>query len=305
MRIWFRLLVIVGMVTIVLVIGAMGGFDSHDPSNFQTPQGQAQATDSGYPQYEHADEVSQFYNEGFTIGYSEQQRTALWVSFRLSSVKSGHLPPRPRFERDPRSSAGVAYRDFGGSGYDRGHMAPNYSMAKLYGIKAQQQSFLMTNIVPQRARLNQLLWQRFEEVEIDQMAQRWRELWVTTGPVFTADNKTLRGGVSVPNMFYRIWLDETESGQLRTLAFLVPQTVRGDEPLTDFVSSVDHIEDLTGLDFYPQLSAAAQASIEAAPADAKAWIKAWEFDEIACLPARYAKDWQGRDGIRLRFDRCQ
>lgn len=304
MRIWFRLLVITALVTVGLGIGLIGGFDWLDQSNQVPPQGQTQGADSYYPQYKHAAEVSQFQNEGFAIGYSERQRTPLWVSFRLRPAKSGRLPPRPRFERDPRSGAGVDYRDFTGSGYDRGHMAPNYSMAKLYGVKSQRQSFMMTNIVPQRARLNQLLWQRFEEVEIDHMAQRWRELWVTTGPVFTTGNKTLRGGVSVPKMFYRIWLDETESGQLRTLAFLVPQGVRGDEPLTEFLTSVDHIEALTGLDFYPQLSSDEQARIEAAPRDAKAWVMAWGFDAVACLPARYAKNWQGREGIRLSFDRC-
>jgi len=37
--------------------------------------------------------------------------------------------------------------------------------------------------------------------------------------------------VDVPTAFYRIILDE-ENGQLRALAFIAPQTVTGNEPLS-------------------------------------------------------------------------
>ncbi len=291
MRIWFPVLIVAG-----LLVWQLGDFDNSS----QPPPAHAAAASSGYPQSIAAGPVSVFENHGFVVGYSEQRRDPLWVAFSLRPVSSGRLPPRPRFERDPRSQAGVNYRDLTGSGFDRGHMAPNYSMAKLYGVEAQRQSFLMTNVVPQRPRLNQLLWQRLEEAEIDNMASRWRELWVTTGPVFDDDRETLSSGVEIPDMFYRLWLDETEDGELRALALLVPQNVRGDEPLSDFLTTVDHIEALTGLDFYPQLPESEQERLESVRAD----LQAWEFAAIACQPARYGDNWQGKNGIRLQFDRC-
>jgi endonuclease G len=39
-------------------------------------------------------------------------------------------------------------------------------MSMLHGRYGQADSFLMTNISPQRPKLNQQLWQRLEEVEI-------------------------------------------------------------------------------------------------------------------------------------------
>lgn len=299
LRVWFPILVTAGLL-----------FGLYDCANAPTPAmpekaASTQTTDNaqayaGLPRANSAGQITVLHNKGFVIGYSERRRDPLWVVFRIRPTHSGRLPPRPRFKRDTRSLAGVKYYDYSGSGYDRGHLAPNYSIARLYGSKAQQQTFLMTNITPQRPRLNQLVWQRIEEAEIDVMARRWREIWVTTGPVFSRDPGRLSSGVEIPQAFYRLWLDVTEGGKPRVLALLVPQNVRGDEPLSQFVTTVDHIEALTGLDFYADLPVAEQTRIEAKPAQ----LRAWAFAAVACTPARYAKGWQDKNDIHLRYDRC-
>lgn len=259
------------------------------------------STYAGLPRAQASDELLLLRNTGFVIGYSEQRRAPLWVAYKAGAVGQGRLPPRPEFERDARSRAAVTRNDLAGRGYDRGHMAPNYAIARLYGRKAQQQTFLMTNVVAQKSRLNQLLWQRIEEVEVDHIAPRLGELWVITGPVFDARRETLRSGVEIADAFYRLWLDVTADGRPRALAFLVPQNVRGDEPLTQFLTTVDRIEALTGLDFYAELPVAQQALLESRRANPAAW----GLDAVACQPARYGDDWQGRQGIHLRYDRCQ
>ena len=200
---------------------------------------------------------------------------------------------------DPRVRRPIQYRDFTDTGFDRGHLAPNYLISNLHGPAAQRQSFLMTNIVLQRPRLNQLVWQRLEEIEVDHLARRWDELNVTVGPVFDADRTWTDSGVDVPDAFYRIWLDRTADG-LRALALLVPQHVRGDERLDQFLITVDEIEAKTGLDFFAGLPDAIEKRLEARPAD----LSAWGLASLACFPARYANNWQGKDGIRLKFDRC-
>lgn len=267
------------------------------------PPGLQPGSDSvhAYAGLPHSDKaVSVLENSGFTVGYSEQRRNPLWVAYRLQPLPAGKLSPRPKFAADPRSTARVSHGDLSARGYDRGHLAPNYAMTKLFGPQAQRESFLMTNIVAQKSRLNQLLWQRIEEIEVDHILPRWRELWVVTGPVFDDQPQRLRSGIEIPSAFYRIWLDVTALGQARALALLVPQDVRGDEPLTRFLTSVDQIEARTGLDFFAMLPAAEQARLESAPADARAW----GFAAVACNPARYGKDWQGKNGVRLRYDRC-
>lgn len=240
-------------------------------------------------------------NPGFTVGYSPVRGAPLWVAYRAEPVAWAGLPGRPPFGPDTRVTRSPAPGSYRGSGYDRGHMAPNYLIANLYGAAAQKASFLLSNVAPQRPRLNQLLWQRLEEVEADHLAVWHETLWVTLGPIYRHAPERLGGpdGVDVPEAFYRIWLD-LEYGRPRVLALRVPQNVRGDERLNAFVVSVDTIEAETGLDFHPGLADDVEARLEAKPGDADTW----GLTGLACFPARYHDHWQGRDRIRLDYGGC-
>lgn len=240
-------------------------------------------------------------NPGFAVGYAPRRGAPLWVAYRAEPVGRSGFHARPGFASDPRVTRTPAPGSYRGSGYDRGHMAPNYLIANLYGPAAQKASFLLSNIAPQKPRLNQLLWQRLEEIEADRLAARHGALWVTVGPVYDDAPARLGGpdGVDVPEAYYRIWLDP-EDDRPRVLALRVPQDVRGDERLDAFVVSVDALEAETGLDFHSGLPEDVQAVIESRPGDADAW----GLTGLACFPARYREDWQGRGGIRLDFDRC-
>ena len=201
-------------------------------------------------------------NPGFLVGYSESRRQPLWVAYRAETLKgTAPLPPRPRFEADPRVARGVSYFDYRGSHYTRGHLAPNYLIGKLYGADAQRATFLMTNISPQSQRLNELVWQRIEEAESDLVAPSAVQLWVLAGPLFDAHPETFRKGIAVPAAFYRIWLD-LDRGQPRGLAFIVPQQVCGTEPLSGYLASVDQIEQRAGLDFFSELPDAQEDALE-------------------------------------------
>jgi len=66
------------------------------------------------------------------------------------------------------------------------------------------------------------------------------------------------------------------------LAFVVPQDVKGTEPLDRFVASVDHVEALTGLDFFHQLEDTLENALEA-----RSDPRAWPLDAATRLPSRY------------------
>lgn len=232
-------------------------------------------------------------NNGFTIGYDTARQRAAWVGYAVTPVSDYRSMPRPPFVPDPRLTEAPDLSLYAGPDYDRGHLAPNYAIGQLYGVQAQQESFYYSNIAPQRPRFNQLVWQRLEELEIDAVAAKIGRLWVMLGPI-AADNNDM------PSAFYRIWIARTATGSWQSLAFVVPQAVRGDERLSDFVVSIDRIEAATGLDFFSGLDPRAERKLEALPAPASTF----GFAGQACAPARYARRWQGRDGIRLRFDRC-
>jgi len=252
----------------------------------------SEETFAGQPRSVGAGAVQLLRNPGFLVGYSEPRRQALWVAFRATSLKgSQRLAARPRFEIDERTLTRVSTFDYNGSRYDRGHLAPNYLIGKLYGREAQRATFLMSNIAPQRARLNGLVWQRLEEAEADEVAPRAGELWVVAGPVFGAQPRTLKSGIPVPEAFYRIWLDERGAGAPAVLGFIVPQRVCGTEPLSAYLTSVDEIERRTGLDFFHELEDAQEAVLESGRATA-----GWRLAHFDRLAPRY--------GDRFDLEQC-
>lgn len=224
-------------------------------------------------------------NDGFLVGYSEWRADPLWVSYRLSPIDKRPTPPRPgHFSTDLRTLRRVSHEDYSRSGYDRGHLAPNYAIAQLYGRKGQLDSFEMSNIVPQKPHLNRQLWQRLEEVEADYFARWFGPLWVVTGPVFDEDIRRLNSGVEIPDAFFKIYIRPPmiASEEPRMLAFLMPQKVSGKEPLSRFVISVDEVEKRTGLDFFPDLDPGVERRLEA---DHSA--QGWRLKEVSRLPSRF------------------
>lgn len=224
-----------------------------------------------------------FENRGFTVGYSEIRRNPLWVVYHAPPIQHRRPYRRPgHFEADSRSLARVVAEDYLHSGYQRGHLAPSWLIAQAYGHQAQVQTFLMSNITPQRPNLNQKLWQRLEVVETDYFAHWFDGVWVFTGPIFDSHIQHLRHGVEVPDAFYRIFVDEDSQGP-KVLAFLVPQTVRGDEPLNQFLTTVDEIEARTGLDFLSVLEDVLENRIESVQGD----VAYWRLNQVNRLPSRY------------------
>ncbi|WP_333876944.1 DNA/RNA non-specific endonuclease [Methylobacter sp.] len=226
----------------------------------------------GVPQARNAKNIDTWFrvlrNHGFILGYSDLRGNPLWVEYALlPNVENTPSIKRPnRFETDWRSINRVSHESYQKSGYDRGHMAPNYAMSHLYGRDGQADSFLMTNITPQKANLNQKIWQRLEEMEIKHFAKLFGKVWVITGPVFNGTVERLSSDwmVEIPDAFYKIYLSEAAPNKAPVaLAFLIPQTVNGKEPLAQFVTSIDSIEAQTGLDFFAELDDRVEAHVEA------------------------------------------
>jgi endonuclease G, mitochondrial len=209
-----------------------------------------------------SEEIRILENPGFVVGYSDARENPLWVAFRLFPVTSTQTERRPsRFRTDSRTAARVRHADYTNSGYDRGHMAPNYAIATRYGRAAQLETFLMSNICPQRPTLNRQVWRRLEERVANGYANDLGEIWVVTGPIFDADRELLPTGVEIPDMFYQIILDELE-GKPRALAFIVGQDVGSRFPLESFLVSVDAVERATGIDFFHELEDATERALE-------------------------------------------
>ncbi|HOG51970.1 MAG TPA: DNA/RNA non-specific endonuclease, partial [Lentisphaeria bacterium] len=149
-----------------------------------------------------------------------------------------------------------------GSGFDRGHLAPNFGIGRCYGPDAQQETFLMSNIVPQRHDLNAGVWKKLELREAINYTGRFQEIWVITGPIFNPELiRELPSGIPIPESFYKIVVDE-RCGRLRAIAFHFQHDAPALSSLDQALCTIDKLEALTGLDFFPELPSAVQEELE-------------------------------------------
>jgi len=215
-----------------------------------------------------------FRNEGFMLGYSEWMGLPLWVTYKVEPEPEDmqrHKRPS-RFDADWRSIRRMSHDDYTRSGFDRGHMAPNYLISTRYGRAAQLGTFKMTNIVPQKPKLNQKVWRVLEELVADGLSQQEGVFWVATGPIM-GDKKERIGslGPVIPKAFYKILVKPSKDGTVeKMLAFIMPQDVKGRESVTRFVTTVDEVEKQTGIDFFADLPDDIENQLEASN-NSNAW----------------------------------
>ncbi len=222
-------------------------------------------------------------NEAYMLGYSERRKNPLWVIYKVTN-KIQRYGKRPSFYADWRSIANVTTSDYTRTGYNRGHLAPNYIIASRYGKRAQQETFLMTNISPQKPKFNQKIWQRLEEVSANHFSKLFTTFWVVTGPIFAKQPKTLKGqGIDIPTAFYKIFITpKTDTKPAKSLAFIMPQTAKSKDSLIKYVTTIDEIEKQTGIDFFWQLDDKIEEKLEQ-----QQGYKDWKLKKVANLPSRY------------------
>jgi endonuclease G len=209
----------------------------------------------GYPHH-----ITQWDYEGFKLGFCKIKRTPVWVAYELARSKGIYSFARPSFRIDPnfRSLSTSAYSK---TGYDRGHMAPNYAIMSRYGRKAQIASFNMTNMVPMNASLNRGVWASIEGRVAREYANAFEQVWVVTGPIFDEKPQRLPSGVEIPDSFYKIVIDEVDS-KPRALALELRNVRPVGGNLNDYLVSIDSIERKTGLNFFHLLKDSIENQLE-------------------------------------------
>lgn len=207
----------------------------------------------------------------YTLSYNEDAEQAEWLAYEL---KKNYIInndfKRPYFIEDPKvKSQSADWRNYKRSGYDKGHLCPAGDME--FSKSAYDDTFYTSNISPQNHDFNGGIWNRLEQ-KVRYWAQRYDGVYVVTGGVLKNTSKTIgTEKVVVPDFFYKIILDES-NGKYKMIAFLIPN-VKSNKPLYDFVVSVDSIEKMTGIDFFPKLEDAVENNLEK-----NSSIKAWVFN---------------------------
>ena len=204
----------------------------------------------------------------YTLSYNEKYEQAEWVAYELKQdyLMINHFK-RPLFRKDPNVGSGSAdWKNYKKSGFDKGHLCPAADMD--FSKSAFKETFFTSNISPQLHVFNNGVWKRLEE-KVRYWAGKYDGIYVVTGGVLNPSLKTIgREKVAVPKYFYKILMDDT-NGKYRMIAFMIPNE-KSDKPLYSFVVSVDSLEKITGIDFFPKLDNETENRLEKG-SDYKAW----------------------------------
>lgn len=185
---------------------------------------------------------------GFAVMYSDVSRTPLWSAEHLTRKRlqqAKQIDREDSFHEESRlpTSARAKLADYSGSGFDRGHLAPNGDMANR---NQQYDSFSLANIAPQSPRNNRYIWRNIETAT-RYLTQQYGETYTITGVAFT-DKKLqrLKGRVLVPSHFFKaVYIPAINSAGV----YYAPN----DESERIEVISVDELTSRTGIDVLPVL----------------------------------------------------
>ena len=210
----------------------------------------------------------------YVLSYSEVDEQPEWVFYKLTaSYVNGTASRTNDFRPDPKVPTGSAQLyDYKGSGFDRGHLCPAADMK--FSRQAMSETFYMSNMSPQKPGFNRGIWKNLEST-VRYWAVKEGEIFVVTGGVLSqAEGHIGANKVTVPAYYYKVIYDPT--GEKKMIALILPNQ-KSSAPLQSFVVSVDSVEHLTGIDFFPELDDELESKLESRSDPAKWPFKRYSY----------------------------
>lgn len=225
----------------------------------------------GLPKLEDGEEL--IVHPGHMLVYSEKHEQPKWTAHVASpDLIKGNLARIDSFLPDPLVKTGTAVTaDYWNSGFDRGHMVPSADMR--WNLEALQGTYYYSNISPQVPELNRETWADLEDWGRRYVNFSKRRVFVATGPVLrdglpTMQKADRKNEVSIPEYFWKVFAD-LDGDTPKAIGFVMRNS-KLDGPPISYAVTVDSVETLTGLDFFPALDDATEDRIEAMR-DLKDW----------------------------------
>ena len=144
--------------------------------------------------------------EQYVLSYNREKRSPNWVEWKLEASDIGAIPRTNAFAIDPDLDAFLKEQGKGelfvepleyyGGCFDRGHQLP--SKDRTDSSANNQFTFMMTNMLPQTAFLNRVIWEHLEEHTRNLVQQQGKKLYVIAGPVYDEDFGTVGAHQDIP-----------------------------------------------------------------------------------------------------------
>ncbi len=206
--------------------------------------------------------------EGFNAYFNPERHTPNCISWALHRDETSGASSRSnKFWTDTEVEGCADTRDYTKSGFDRGHLCP--AGEQKWSDTAMHDSFVMTNICPQKHDLNSGAWKTLEDKERI-WANRDSIIVIVAGPIYNSENPERIGqtGVAVPDAFFKVFL-APYALPMRAIGFVYPN-MKCSGNMENYATTVDEIEKITRLDFFSALPDEIENQVEST-ASFKEW----------------------------------
>ena len=138
----------------------------------------------------------------YNVCYSYKDKLPLYVVYQVKGEDNGCKNPRPhKFKYDNTITNKYRAKDqfYKRTGYDRGHLMPNAVIN--CDIKAQKETFILSNVAPQNPKMNRSTWKNLETY-VRELSKKY-DVWVQTGIIPGIESKKMKGQITYPMFFYK------------------------------------------------------------------------------------------------------
>ena len=206
--------------------------------------------------------------KGYTTSYNRDSRNPNWVAWHLtkSHTYGSHQRSQEIFTEDLDVTPRATDNDYYNSRYDRGHMCP--AGDNKWSREAMYDSFSLVNVCPQDSKLNSGVWNSIE-MDCRRWARKYGEVFIVCGPVWKKGKHQTIGPnkVQVPEAFFKVVL--RLKPEPAGFGFITRNN-EGTKKRDLYYNSIDQVERITGIDFFPALPDDIENEVEA-QADIRDW----------------------------------
>lgn len=197
-------------------------------------------------------QVQPICREAYLVAYDAPVKIPAYVAYTLTPSNAlGCWPRTNAFVADRSVPGGATPSDYAGTGYDKGHAAPDGDLS--WSEIVEYESFLMTNMYPQHGSLNRGIWKLLETSVRGWAVQTNQSYTIFVGAFYGAGDGFIGNGVIVPHGYYKIVVNNNTK-QIAGWAF--PHTkpyVNLGNDLTKFRVPVAQIMQQAGVQYaFPQ-----------------------------------------------------
>jgi endonuclease G, mitochondrial len=197
----------------------------------------------------------------YLISFNPQKRLLNWAAWKIESSDLGSVGRSNNFQVDSdlqtylgkSNMQAVQPDDYVGSCFDRGHQVP--SADRDTSTAVNQLTFLMSNMIPQTAYLNRVVWEHLEHYTRELVRTQNKKVYIIAGPIYDEDFGSIgkNNDIPVPSKDFKIVISINQNENIEdpnvkpdVVAVVMPNIMKnGKKPNEDKTELCDESKNLS------------------------------------------------------------